>query len=182
VFDGGKGGYNEQDGTNPINYYGFTKLKGEQSVKSICKDCVIARTSVLYGWHPNRPNFATCVIESLRSRKKIGVANDHYNSPTWAGNLAEMIMSIVENHLTGIYHTAGSERISRYEFAMKVADVFELDSTLINPVKMNDLKTWIAKRPRDSSLRVEKVLRDSKASPLDVNRGLERMKHGHGTG
>ncbi|MCK4482941.1 SDR family oxidoreductase, partial [Candidatus Bathyarchaeota archaeon] len=52
IFDGEKRFYTEEDTPNPINHYGITKLKGERQVKKFCKNYVILRTSVLYGWHP----------------------------------------------------------------------------------------------------------------------------------
>jgi len=182
VFDGLRGLYSEGDEANPINYYGLTKLKGEEFVKDLCKDFVIARTSVLYGWHRKRMNFATWVIDSLRNGKSISVAEDHYNSPTLADNLAVMILGILEMDATGLYHTAGSERMSRYEFALKIAEAFDLDRTLITPVKMKDVKVWVARRPVDSSLRVDKVRREVKVSPLDLNEALEKIKSGPSTG
>jgi len=71
VFDGEKGLYNEEDKPNPVNYYGLTKLEGEKQVIEHCKNYAILRTSVLYGWHPWKQNFATLV-------------EDHYNTPTVA--------------------------------------------------------------------------------------------------
>jgi len=176
VFDGEKGHYSEEDKANPVNYYGVTKLEGERFVRELCGDYVIVRTSVLYGWHPNRLNFATWVIDSLKSGMRISVAEDHYNSPTLADNLAEAILKIVEADATGLYHIAGSERISRYDFAMKTAEVFGLDRSLVTPVKMEDLKIWVAKRPRDSSLSMYKARHELKAGLLDVHEGLRQMR------
>jgi len=176
VFDGAKGLYREEDEANPANYYGLTKLKGEQFVRELCKEFIIARTSVLFGWHHEKLNFATWVIDSLRNRKKIEVVEDHYNSPTLADNLAEMILDLVKEDAAGVYHTAGSERISRYEFALKIAEAFHFDRTLIRPVKMKDIKIWIARRPVDSSLCVDKVLRETRVLPLNLNKALERIR------
>jgi len=58
VFDGEKGNYEEEDEPNPMDYYGVTKLEGENQVISHCKNYAILRTSVLYGWHPWKQNFA----------------------------------------------------------------------------------------------------------------------------
>jgi len=134
------------------------------------------RTSVLYGWHPNRLNFATWVIDSLKSGMRISVAEDHYNSPTLVDNLTEVILRIVGADATGVYHVAGSERISRYDFAMKIAEVFGLDRSLVTPVKMEDLKVWVAKRPRDSSLSVYKARHELKVGLLDAREGLRQMR------
>jgi len=176
VFDGEKGLYSEDDEANPINHYGVTKLEGENSVRELCEDFIIARTSVLYGWHPSKVNFATWVIDSLRNGREISAVEDHYNSPTLADNLAETILRIMRMDVAGVYHLAGSERISRYGFAIKIAEVFELDRSLIAPVKMDDLKVWVAKRPTDSSLSVNKAKHELQASLLDIREGLRRMR------
>jgi len=176
VFDGEKELYSEEDEANPVNYYGLTKLEGERFVKELCEDFIIARTSVLYGWHSIKLNFATWVVDSLENGKRISVVEDHYNSPTLADNLAETILKIVRMDATGMYHIAGSERISRYRFAMETAEIFGLDRSLITPVKMEDLKAWVAKRPRDSSLSVNKARHELKVSPLGVREGLHEMR------
>jgi len=176
VFDGAKGLYVEEDEANPVNYYGLTKLRGEQFVKDLCEDFVIARTSVLYGWHRKKLNFATWVVDSIRNGKRISVVEDHYNSPTLADDLAEMILGIAKADATGVFHTSGSERIGRYKFALKIAEAFNLDRRLITPVKMKDVKVWVARRPVDSSLCVEKARSELELSPLGLNEALERMK------
>lgn len=176
VFDGEKGLYVESDEPNPANYYGWTKLKGEEFVRDNCQDYVIARTSVLYGWHSWKKNFALWVMESLRRGEPITVVDDHYNSPTLADNLAEVLLEIVKTDLSGIFHTAGSERINRYEFAVKIAKNFDLDANMIRPVKMSELEMWIAKRPRDSSLCISKAKKQLKTKFLNVQESLRIMK------
>jgi dTDP-4-dehydrorhamnose reductase len=183
VFDGEKGFYIEDDEPNPLNHYGWTKLKGEKFVSEYCQEYVIARTSVLYGWHSWKTNFALWVVESLRNRKPITVVNDHFNCPTLADNLAEVLLEMVRKDLSGVFHTAGSERISRYDFAVEIAKSFDLDASMITPIEMSELKAWIAKRPRDSSLCIGKAQKQLKTKFLDVQEGLRimRMKQGAGS-
>ncbi len=176
VFDGEKGNYDEQDTPNPINYYGVTKLQGEKQVIHHCKNYVILRTSVLYGWHPWKQDFATWVIKSLKQNKETTVVDDHYNTPTLADNLAEMTIKAVQKDLQGLYHASGSERISRYEFAKQIAKVFSLDQNLIKPTKMSQLTAWVAKRPRDSSLNTSKIQKQLKIKALNITEGLNRMR------
>jgi len=176
VFDGKKGLYTEQDRPNPVNYYGLTKLKGEEFVKERCKNHLIARTSVLFGWHPWKKNFATWAIEALRCENRIDVVDDHFNSPTLADNLAEALLEMVEKDLSGTYHTAGSERISRYEFVLKMAKVFDLDIDFVKSTKMRELKAWVAKRPRDSSLCIDEARKQLKTKFFDVKESLEFMR------
>jgi len=176
VFDGEKGNYNEQDKPNPINYYGATKLEGEKQVTQNCQKYFILRTSVLYGWHPWKQNFATWVINQLKQDKEITVVEDHYNTPTLTDNLAEITLEAIQKDLQGLYHALGSERVSRYAFAKQLAKAFNLDPNLIKPIKMSQLTAWVAKRPKDSSLNTDKIQKQLKTKPLNITEGLNRMK------
>jgi dTDP-4-dehydrorhamnose reductase len=170
VFDGERCLYREGEQTNPINCYGKSKLEGEIYAREICPDCLIARTSVLYGWNPNRPNFITWVISELRQGRRVNIVQDQHNTPTLSSNLADQIMAILDE--TGVFHTCGSERISRFDFASKAARAFCLDESLINPITTDQL-SWKAKRPMDSSLDTSRVSRFAK--PLSVDEGLRAM-------
>ena len=176
VFDGEKGNYEEEDEPNPMDYYGVTKLEGEKQAIQHCKNYAILRTSVIYGWHPWKQNFVTWIVSQLRQNEEISVVEDHYNTPTLADNLAEMVLEALQRGLKGLYHASGSERISRYEFAKKIAESFQLDSSLIKPVRMSQLAAWIARRPRDSSLSTDKIRKQLRTRPLNITEGLNRMK------
>lgn len=171
VFDGSKGLYKENDKTNPINYYGITKLEGEKAVREYCDDYIIARTAVIYGFH--KKNFATWIINELKNKRKIKIITDQWVSPTLNIDLAEQVLALIEEDKEGIFHTAGRERISRYDFALKIAEKFNLDKDLIDPITSNKMN-WIAKRPKDSSLDVSKISNIKK--PYDVNEALEKLK------
>jgi dTDP-4-dehydrorhamnose reductase len=174
VFDGAKGNYAETDEPNPISFYGRTKLEAERITVKTLPDSMIVRTSVLYGWHPTKLNFATWVLKGLRERQTLRVADDHINSPTFADNLANAIKNTIEQNSKGILHIAGNERISRFEFARRLAEKFGLDEALLIPVEMRDLN-WVARRPRDSSLDVGKAEKELGTEIFGVDRGIEEM-------
>jgi dTDP-4-dehydrorhamnose reductase len=165
VFDGVKGNYTEGDEPNPINYYGYTKLEAEKLVQRL-ENYVIVRTSVIYG--ANKKNYVLWVIDELRNRKTINIVYDQFNSPTLNTNLADALIKFAKNNLKGIYHCAGSERISRYDFAIKIANIFNLDKSLIKKVSSVELNQ-LAKRPRDSSLVIEKAEHDLKTERFVCN-------------
>jgi len=154
VFNGEKGRYKENDDTDPIDYYGVTKLEGEKYVEKICTNFIIARSSVIYG--SNKNNFVTWVVDMLKKGKKINIVTDQYVSPTLNIDLAEQLVALIDKDVLGVFHTAGRDRINRYDFVNVIADVFDLDESLVNPVRMDDMN-WIAKRPRDSSLDISKI-------------------------
>ena len=176
VFDGEKSLYTENDSPNPISYYGYTKLKGEEFVNEHANQWCIARTSVLYGWSQNgKLNFATWLVNNLGQGKEVKVLTDQYVSPTLNTNLAEMLLEIAERKIAGIFHTAGANRVSRHEFAIKLAKVFNLNVDLIKPAKTDEM-FWRAKRPKDSSLNVGKASALLNAKPLKLDHTLEMMK------
>ena len=176
VFDGEKGLYSEEDQPKPISYYGYTKLKGEEFVREHAKEWCIARASVIYGWGlKHKQNFATWLINNLNQGKEVKVLKDQYVSPTLNTNLAQMLLEIAERRITGTLHTAGATRISRHEFALKLAEAFNLNINLIKPAKMNEMP-WRAKRPKDSSLNVSKAGALLNAKPQKLNQALETMR------
>lgn len=167
VFDGEKGNYSEIDETNPVNYYGYTKLKGEELVREYSATWCVVRTSVIYGWAGHKPDFAAWIMDNLRSGNRLKVLVDQCVSPTLNTNLADMLLEIAESKKTGIFHAAGATALSRYEFALRIAEAFDLDSSLITPAAMAEMK-WIADRPRDSSLDVSKARRALGTKPLAI--------------
>lgn len=177
VFDGEKGMYKENEKPTPINYYGFTKLKGEESVRSLTDNYCITRASVIYGTIPatGKVNFLLWLLKKLKNEEETKIVTDQWNSPTLNTNLAHMLQEILERKITGIYHLAGATRLSRYEFAKLVADTFDLDTSLMRPISSKEL-SWIAQRPKDSSLNVTKACQTLINKPLKVSEALEVMK------
>jgi len=177
VFDGDRGMYTESDQVNPINYYGLTKLMGEESVRNIIRQACIARTSVIYSSIPatGKTNFALWLLDKLRKREKVQIVTDQTNSPTLNTNLAEMILEILERELCGTYHLAGGTRLNRYQFAITLAKIFDLDTSLIDPCTSDEI-SWIAKRPKDSSLNVEKAMQTLESKPMVIDEAMEKMK------
>lgn len=171
VFSGDKGMYKEDDAPNPINYYGYTKLLGEK----YC-DC-IARPCVIYGAKPasGKINFALWIIDKIRNGEEVKIVTDQFITPTLNTNLAKMLLEVAERELKGIFHLVGATRVSRYGFALRIADKFELDKNLIIQSRMEEIK-WIAKRPKDSSLNTSKASKYLNEKPYNLDRSLEVLK------
>ena len=177
VFDGSKGMYKEEDMTNPVNFYGQSKLYGEKAIKEINENYLIARTSVIYGIKPasGKINFALWLIESLKKNQAVQVLTDQFISPTLNTNLAKMVLEASERRLNGIYHMAGASRASRFEFVIKLAEIFDLDKSLIKKSCISDIN-WVAERPKDSSLDVSKTYNILKTKPMNLSEALNLMK------
>ncbi len=171
VFDGEKGMYREDDIPYPVNYYGMTKLLAEEHVRSSGVLYTIVRTSAIYGFGGSKKSFAEFVIEKLRNNEKVSALEDQYVSPTYNKHLAKAIAEIIELKPLGIYHVAGP-RMSRYEFALRIADMLGYDKELIHPAKMGDIKNWIARRPRDSSLDISRAKNILKTRFYDIDNAL----------
>jgi dTDP-4-dehydrorhamnose reductase len=172
VFDGNRGMYREDDSTNPVSYYGYSKLLGEK----FCRGC-IARTCVIYGSRPasGKVNFALWLLNSLKSGKPVRVVTDQFITPTLNTNLAKMVLEAADRRLSGVYHLAGATRISRYDYALELAGVFDLKADLIQPSRMDDLK-WAARRPKDSSLDTSKARGVLANKPLTIKEALQILK------
>ncbi len=155
VFPGKDGNYRELDPPNPINYYGLSKLGGEIATLSSNTTWAVVRASSIYGFGPGRKNFAKFLVERLSQGLKVGALVDQYTTPTQASLLAKAVCEIIERKLCGFFHVVG-ERMSRYEFAIKVASTLGFDRSLIQKAYVKDMK-WVAKRPIDSSLNCERT-------------------------
>lgn len=181
VFDGRKGNYNEEDLPNPLNYYGVTKLEGERSVAAN-EDYLVARSSVIYSWKGQREkatstgvkpeNFAMWVVQKLSNGEPVRIVDDQYASPTLADSLAGGLLEALEGDSKGLFHISGKTRLSRFEFALRLADHMAYDKDLITPIKSYALRQ-AAPRPMDSSLDTTKAEREIGLHTLHIDEALE---------
>jgi dTDP-4-dehydrorhamnose reductase len=175
VFDGKRGNYSEHDATGPINVYAESKLQGEQGVLKAHPEALIVRVNI-YGWNAQpKTSIAEWVLRELSAGKHVPGFIDVWFCPTLVNDLAEIIFEMVERGLNGIYHVAGSEKISKYDFARKVAETFNFDPTAIVPTRMADAKLRAARSP-DMSLDTGKLRQALGRSLPDVGSGLLRFR------
>lgn len=171
VFDGKEGKKNEEDIPHPLGYYGQTKLEGEMSLNNLASNWAIARTSTPFGIHLKKKSFPLWIKENLESNKEIKVLGDQYTSPTYVPNLSKMIIEIATKQINGIIHLAGSTRISRYDFAIMIAEKLGLNKALLIKAKTEDMN-WKAQRPKDSSLDVTKATEILNEKPKTIQQTL----------
>jgi len=176
VFDGKKGMYTEEDLPNPLNCYAKTKLEGERILGEFDLNYTIIRTCI-YGWNMQRKfSLAEWVIDGLCNNKKRPMFTDVFFSPILVNNLAEAIFEIYERDIQGVLNVAGSERCSKFQFGKKVAEVFSLDGSYIEPISINDYAGFKAVRPRDVSLDISKAKKMLHTKLLNVEEGLVWMR------
>lgn len=176
VFDGKSGPYLEDDRPEPLSYYGKTKLASENAMRSSGLPFVLLRTIVLYGYAPGaKPNFALWLIDNLEKKLPVRIVDDQFGNPTLADDLAYAIVSAIDLGRNGTYHVAGRDVVSRYQFALTLAKVFEFDASLITPIKTSQLKQP-ATRPLRSGLVTLKAEVELGLHPSSVEEGLRILK------
>ncbi|MES1198328.1 MAG: dTDP-4-dehydrorhamnose reductase [Chitinophagaceae bacterium] len=156
VFDGtGTEPYKENDTTDPQNVYGASKLEGERQALLMNPDSIIIRTSWVYSEFGK--NFVKTMLRLLDEKEEINVVNDQVGSPTYAFDLAEIILKIITSHPDhgGIYHYSNNGVITWYDFAIAIKELSG-KSCKINPVSTDHFPT-IAKRPAYSVLDKTKI-------------------------
>lgn len=156
VFDGNSAlALTETAQTNPINVYGVTKLAGEKACLELNPKAIIIRTSWVYSSFGN--NFVKTMSRLMQERDSLNVVNDQIGSPTYAADLAEAIMKILEHNdwQAGIYNFSNEGEISWYEFALAIQEIGKFDCK-ITGIPASDYPTP-AKRPAYSLLDKSKI-------------------------
>jgi dTDP-4-dehydrorhamnose reductase len=175
VFNGnGTSPYKEDEPTDPVNYYGYTKLMGENAALQNNLDTIIIRTSWVYSIYGN--NFVKTMLRLMKERPEIKVVNDQVGSPTNAADLAEAILTIINTRkgfAAGIYHFSNDGIISWYDFAVAIRDIKKLPAT-VHPIPSSSYPTP-AKRPSYSAMSKEKITRTFPIVLKDWKESLERV-------
>ncbi|MDL2256994.1 dTDP-4-dehydrorhamnose reductase [Bacteroidales bacterium OttesenSCG-928-I14] len=159
VFSGsGNQPLKETDETNPQSVYGESKLEGEIALQKICPDSIIIRTSWLYSTFGN--NFVKTMIRLGKEKEVISVVNDQYGTPTYAADLAKVIMDILEysetsSFMPGIYHYSNEGCTTWQEFASKIMSLNKLNCK-VEPIPTSEYPTK-AKRPMYSVMDKTKI-------------------------
>lgn len=175
VFDGEAGPYAEDAPTRPLSVYGSTKLESEALALAGSPRSLVVRTMTLWGkGRGMKTSFVDFVRNSLAAGKTIRIVTDQYGNPTLAEDLALAIWKLAGAGRAGLYHVAGSEWNSRFEWARAIAYHYGLDASLIQPCLTADLKQ-AARRPLKSGLRIDRLIRDTGFSPRDVAGQLARV-------
>lgn len=158
VFDGKKTiPYKEDDLPNPMSVYGTTKLMGERAVLERNPSSLIIRAQWLYG--KGGENFITKVVKIARQTGALRVVNDQKGSPTYAKDLAEPLVCLMEKGKTGIYHLANSGSCTWFDFAGEIFRLLKID-VAITPISSDELERK-AKRPLYSVFDMWKFQKDT---------------------
>ncbi len=175
VFDGGHGPYRETDLPRPINVYGQTKLEAEHAIEDSGVDALIIRTTWVYGWDRTSKNFAMQVWQRLSAGEGMRVASDQVSTPTLVDGLAEISVRLVELGLGGVVHVAGRDRLSRVDFARRLASTFAVDPGLVDGVPTVELGQR-ALRPLAGGLKTERLHGLLGTEAMTLDEALKRVR------
>jgi dTDP-4-dehydrorhamnose reductase len=172
VFEGETGSYSEEDSPDPVSWYAKTKYQGENVVRDSDIRSTILRTSVVF--KEDFENFFTWAKGELEDGNKVTAITDQTCCPTFAPNLAEIIVEAAEEEIIGVYHAAGDSKVTRYESVQIMKEELGFGGE-VKRSKMEDLP-WKAQRPKDSSLSLAKLKEDFETQPISISEAFKRMR------
>ena len=174
IFDGKEGPLDEDAEAEPVNYYGETKLIAEKIIRESRLRWAIARTVLVYGItnEMSRSNIILWVKNSLEKGEKIRVVNDQWRTPTLAEDLAMGCYLIAKKQAAGIFNISGSDFLTPYAMAMKVADYFNLDKSLIEETDSTIFKQP-ARRPMITGFNIQKAREELGYTPHSFEEGIQ---------
>jgi dTDP-4-dehydrorhamnose reductase len=174
VFDGTRGNYTEEDKPNPLSVYARSKLDGEQAVQQANPDAVIARVNI-YGWSlSGRRSLAEWFVNNLSAENSIMGFTDVYFCPLHVKHLAKILLLMLERELKGMYHVVSSECCSKFDFGRRLAGLFSLDESLIEPYSVSD-SDLTAARSRNLTLKAAKLNNALGVNTPGIDTGLEEF-------
>ncbi len=177
IFDGTKGNYKETAPPNPLNYYGYSKLKSEELLINSNINYTILRTILVYGkvCNMSRSNIVLLVKNALEKSKEIEIVNDQFRSPTYVEDLAMACKISIDKKSVGVFNISSKKLLSIYEIANKVADVFKLNKNLIKPISTSELNQK-GIRPSKTGFDLTKTNKELNFYPKSLEEGLKTFK------
>lgn len=171
---GENGPHGEEDTPAPLNFYGESKLMAEKIVKESDLLFSIIRPVFMYGavWEGMRPSFLHWVKDNLEQKKSIKVVNDQLRTPTFVNDICKGIEAVIEHRANGDFHLAGKDIISPYQMAIKVADILQLDTSLIESVDSENFPESV-QRAKRSGLKIDKAMKVLGYTPVSFEEGIK---------
>lgn len=174
VFDGQRGDYSETDQPNPLSVYARTKLDGELAVMEADPEAIIARVN-LFGWSlTGKRSLAEWFFNNLSAGKPVMGFTDVFFCPLLANHLAQILLQMLFQELSGLYHVVNSECIPKYDFGVALARRFGLDERLISPASVAQSGLKAARSP-NLTLRNAKLAQAINWDIPDISTGLEQF-------
>lgn len=148
VFDGSHAPYSEDARPAPASPYGQAKAEAERIVAGGCRNSLIVRTSLIYGFTRGNRQLSW-IADRLSACEVVTLFTDELRHPIWARNLAEALLEAAAERITGILHIAGPEALSRHEYGLRLLRAAGIDpadgirpglAAEIAPARVRDLR------------------------------------------
>jgi len=179
VFDGENppvGGYTELDIPSPINWYAQTKYEAEQRVLNEDIASCVVRIAYPYRAAFEKNDFMRAIKNRLENNQPIAGVIDHTFCPTFTDDIALALDLLITENATGMYHVTGSEKLSPYDGAMTIAEVWNLDKSFISETTRAEYFKDKAVRPFNLSMNNDK-LKQLGIHPSTFQEGLRKIKN-----
>lgn len=174
VFDGVRSWNKETDPVHPLSVYGRTKYEGEAACAQANPGTLIARINI-YGWNAQpKESLAEWMLGKLEADESFPGFADVYFCPMLVNDLADVLFTMLDRGLDGVYHVCGSERISKHEFGVRVARAFGLDENKVKRASVHD-SPLVAQRALDISMSTERIAAAIGRKMPTTDEGLRRF-------
>jgi dTDP-4-dehydrorhamnose reductase len=177
VFDGERAPYSDEAPAEPLGVYGQSKALAEKRmIFADGVDGAIARIALTYGAGSSHgPCFLESWIDRMRAGERIRAFTDEWRSAVYVDDVADALVAIASRRVGGILHLGGPARVSRYEMAHTLCEVFEIDPSRAEPARACEVPR-AEPRPRDVTLDIEATRRAIGYAPRDLRAGLLAMR------
>ncbi|XGI82744.1 dTDP-4-dehydrorhamnose reductase [Halorutilales archaeon Cl-col2-1] len=177
VFDGeNESKYSERDSTNPIQVYGESKLEGEKAVMEKPGSLAL-RLSFVYGVHRSKDElegFPAWVSERIRSGEETPLFTDQHITPSRAGQVADVLLELIENNKKGLYHVASKSCVTPYEFGEILRQQMDASEDILEESSLSDINRE-AERPRYTCLDVSKLENELERKQPSLEEDIEAV-------
>ncbi|MBN1264759.1 MAG: SDR family oxidoreductase [Anaerolineales bacterium] len=174
VFDGEQGGYRENDPVHPVNIYARSKVEGEEQVLAENANAAVLRVNI-FGWNAqDKFSLAEWFLDKLEQKHSCKGFTDVFITPTLVNALVPLLEAMAGTGTSGIVHAAGADCVSKYEFGVRIAQAFALDSSVIEPSTVEEAGL-LAVRGRRLCLKSERMESELGIFPLDLESALQKM-------
>ncbi len=175
VFDGSQERpYTEEDTPHPLSVYARTKLEGESAVLQADERAIVVRVN-FYGWSPNgKRSLGELFVDQLAAGRRFNGFTDVTICPTFVGDLAGLLLRMLERDLHGLYHAVGAQSMSKYAFGLAIARRFGLDERLVIPISVEEAGLT-ARRAHNLALDTHKLSTDLGGPVPAFSTGLDRF-------
>lgn len=165
-------GNHRENKTNPINFYGKSKLKGEKFIRKT--PYTIFRTNFIGIGASKKNNLSKWIINNLKKKNKIQTFKNIIFSPIHTSTLVDIVMKAISQKNLGTYNVGSKDKISKSEFAKKIAKYLKISNKLLEEVNYEKVKL-LAKRPKDMSLNCDRFERKFKYKLPYVDNEIQKL-------